>query len=144
MRSLGYLRLLVSTMLKTVDHPKHQVLCCSGSGRAQCCTPYVNEEEDILGLAYSREELRSVESLDLAGDMDVSFRKLKTYLPFLDDTVTWDPTWRKEETKEVVRNLNHQVNLVKGGAQERDERPAMFLPGRILHLEDSEEYGLNK
>ncbi len=144
MRSLGYLKMLVNTMLVTVDHPKHQVLCCSGQGKAQCCTPHILEEEDILGLAYSEAELKSVESIDLAGDVNVGFKKLKTYLPFLDKTITWDPVWKKEQMKEVVRKFAQELDLVKGGAQERDENPAMFLPGRILHLEDSEEYGVNQ
>ncbi len=144
MRSLGYLKLLVSTMLVTVNHPKHQVLCCSGKGRGQCCQPRVMEEEDILGLAYSEAELQSVENLNLEGNMEINFKKLKTYQPFLDKTVTVDRAWKDEDIREAVSSVCERVNAVKGGALERDMNPTMFLPGRVLHLEDSEEYGVNQ
>ena len=144
MRSLGHLKMLVGTMLVTVDHPKHQVLCCSGRGACQCCPPHVLEEEDLLGLAHSEKDLQSMESLDLASDVNISFKRLKTYLPFLDSTVTVDPVWKKKQTRETVSRLSRQINLLRGGAQERDENPAMFIPGRVLHLEDSHQYGLNQ
>lgn len=140
MRSLGYLKLLVETMLVTVDCPKHQVLCCSNS--THCCPPRVSKDEDLLGLAYSEEDLRSVESLNLEGDLNMtgSFVKLKSYQPF----VTVNPTLRKDSTKKTVDELCKGLCLVKGGADESDDHPAMFLPGRVLHLEDSTQYAVNQ
>ena len=140
MRSLGYLKLLVETMLVSVDYPKHQVLCCSGS--AHWCSPQVPGDEDILGLAYSEADLQSVENLSLEGNllMTRSYKKLKTYKPF----VSVKSAWRKETTKKVVALLCKELHQVRGDVETLDERPMMFLPGRVVHLEDSSHYEANR
>ena len=138
-RSLGYLKLLVETMLVSVDYPKHRVLCCSASTN-RCCSLRTINDEDFLGLAYSKQDMQSVLSLDLQADLNAtkSYQKLKLYRP---SVVTVDSTWRKEKTMKVVGALCRQLHQVGGGAEEcSDDKPMMFLPGKVLHLEDSPNY----
>ena len=138
-RSLGHLKLLVQTMLATVDSPKHQVLCCSGSVNGYFSpSSRVLQDEEILGLAYTQEDLQSTEHLNLDGDPTRSFNKLKTYKPFTSVL----PAWRRGENVEAVNQLIKELNQVNGGALESDSHPMMFVPGRILHLEESDQYGL--
>lgn len=138
-RSLGHLKLLVETMLVTVDSPKHQVLCCSGSVDGYFSpSSRVLQDEEILGLAYSQQDLQSVEHLNLDADPTRRFKKLKTYKPFASVL----PAWRRGDSVEAVSQLLKELNQVSGGAQESDSHPMMFLPGRILHLEESDQYGL--
>ena len=138
LRSLGYLKHLVEAMLVTVDCPKHQVLCCSTSSLS--CRPQVVEDEDILGLAYSQKDLQSVGpgSLDLGGDPESVSEKLKKYKP----NVSVKRTLNNKEAKETVQALCKGLCLVKGGASESNDHPAMFLPGQILHMEDSSQYAV--
>lgn len=138
-RSLGHLKLLVETMLVTVDSPKHQVLCCSGSVNGYFSpSSRVLEDDAILGLAYTQEDLQSVEHLNLEGDPSRSYKKLKTYKP----CASVLPAWRRGDTVEAVNRLTKELNQVNGGALESDDHPMMFIPGRILHLEESDQYGL--
>jgi hypothetical protein len=101
----------------------------------------VREEEDILGLAYSETDLQSTEHLNLEGGLDHtrSFKKFETYKPF----ISVKPSWHKERTRETLNALCKGLCLVKGGADESNDHPAMFLPGRVLHMEDSERYAVN-
>lgn len=141
-RSLGYLKLLIESMLVTVDSPKHKVLCCSGRGWTQCCSPSnILPGENILGLAYSKSELQSVEALNLESDLQLTqnYKKLRSYQP-----VSINPKWKHASIRQAVTNLQRQVNQVKGGAVEREDQPMMFLPGRVLHLEETEQYGRSK
>lgn len=137
-RSLGHLKLVIGTMLASVDASKHRVLCCSGQGWYQCCPPRdkVLEEENILSLAHSESELQSVASLDLEGD----HAKLRKYQAFH----SVDRRWRRETTRRVVSHIHTQLHLVKGGTKERKDQPMMFLPGRVLHLEELDQYEQNK
>lgn len=128
-RSLGYLKLLIQNMLVSVDAPKHQVLCCTGRAHH-----HISKEENILGLAYSKSELQSVEALNVEAD---PYMKLKAYHPLL----SINPTWKMESTREVVTDLHRRIRQVKGGAEEREDQPMMFLPGRVLHLEETKNYG---
>lgn len=122
----------------SVDAPKHQVLCCSTSSSSSCCRPQVIENEDILGLAYSQKDLESVESLDLEGDLENTnaFKKLMKYKPFVSVKGT-------NGAEETVCALCKGLCLVKGSANESNDHPAMFLPGLILHLEDSSHHAGN-
>lgn len=96
----------------------------------------------MLGLSYTKAELQSLEALNLEADLDTtqSFKALRVYKP----SVSINPTWRKEKTREVIRNFNKQLEQVKGGAEKREDQPMMFLPGRVLHLEETQQYQRNK
>ena len=143
-RSLGYLKLLIQSILVSVDSPKHQVLCCSGRSRTQCCPPRVQEEENFVGLAYTKEELQAVEVLNIEAKLNEtpSYKKLRVYRPARSIASKMNKV--KKEGRDAVSKLHEKMEECGGGAVEREDQPMMFLPGRIVHLEETQQYARSK
>ncbi len=127
-RAFGYLRLLIETMLTTVDSSKNRVLCCTGRSWWHCCPPRIPQREDIVGL----EEL-SQQSTPESCDGEDEFERLRSYLPF---TVLNPRRRNSEHALHLIRSIRECM----GGALETDKQPLMFMPGRILHLEEPDQY----
>ena len=69
-------------------------------------------------------------------EQDDVHEKLKNYLPF---TVT-HPRWKQKNGRVLVDSFIQRIKKCRGGAYEDSNQPMMFMPGRILHLEESEQY----
>lgn len=139
MRSLAYLKVMVEMMLVTVDCTKHQALCCSSGKWYQCCPPKVSQDENLVSLSYlecQQDPLPSVQH-DTKGS---NVQKSKNYLPF---TVT-HPKWKSSKARGVVDKFIQRLSHRRSLAWEDPEQPMLFIPGRVLHLEEPDQYRIKK
>lgn len=171
MRGLAYLKMSVSDLIEKCGHTKQRVLCCTGCCGWRPTTPH---EPDLLKLIPKETALSSLHSLDLAIDEtkprpglksienQLPFTSVKSQrgrkaastkkdLPFQVKTKLLKREKHKTMKKFTREFLERLVDLeaeLKGEKviieEEEEERPMMFIPGRILHLEEGEEYVTNR
>ena len=163
MRGLAYLKMSIADLIGKCRYTKHQVLCCTG-----CCgwKPHTPREPDLLKLAPEEANLSSLHSLDLAIDETKprpALKKIQNSLPFTTTPTTSLPftlkaKFMKKEKRAVKKNFTKQFLKRLDGLREElkgerliiesdldmCEQPMMFIPGRILHIEEGDEYATKR
>ena len=170
MRGLAYLKMSVTDLIEKCHHTKQQVLCCTGCCGWKPNTP---REPDLLKLAPKDADLASLQSLDLAIDETrprPALKRLENSLPFTSVGVRGAPSaaastalpftlkakLMKKDDRKVMKNFTKQfLKRLEGLKEELKrarvefdsdeyEQPMMFIPGRILHLEEGDEYATRR
>ena len=166
MRGLAHLKMSVTDLIVKCNNTKQQVLCCTG-----CCgwQPTIPREADLLKLVPTEADIASLHSLDLAIDetrpRPAGLNSIREGLPFTSVRSKREQSrvdlpfnfkeklvnkeehkLKKRFTKDFLERLNDLESTLRGECMETDEeeRPMMFIPGRILHLEEGEEYATRR
>ena len=157
MRGLAYLKMSINDLIDKCPHTKQRILCCTGCFGWKPHTPH---EPDLLKLVPMETDHASLHSLDLAVDEArprPGLNSLKGQLPFTSGmslpTNLKAKLMKKEDrrtikrfTKQFLKRLVELEEELKGvGVElEEQEQPMMFIPGRILHLEEEQEYATRR
>ena len=165
MRSLAYLKMTITDLIVKCKYTKQQVLCCTG-----CCgwRPFTPPESDLLKLIPTEADIASLDSLDLDFDKTKprpGLESIRDGLPFTSvrpsrESVHVDLPFnlkgkimnkerhktKKHFTKDFLERLHDLESTLRGEEAEpgTEHQPMMFIPGRILHLEEGEDYATNK
>lgn len=131
MRSLAYLKLMLKRLLETVELKKQELCCCVF---CKGWTPDLPLDEGFCKL------LENIDPNDPQGSVVKAqpemYSELKSYLPFTVKGRTKNYSQRRQCHKKFLQRLDD----LEGGAKVAKERqPMMFIPGKILHIEETDD-----
>ena len=132
MRSLAYLKLMLKRLLETVELKKQELCCCVF---CKGWTPDLPLDEGFCKL------LENIDPNDPQGSVVKAqpemYSELKSYLPF---TVKGRTKKNYSQRRQCHKKFLQHLDDLKGGAKVAKERqPMMFIPGKILHIEETDD-----
>ena len=117
---------------------QHKALCCGGF---RCWKPQLPEQEELCGLneCDSSSKLPNPQTTVEEGSIfeTASLKQLKTYLPWTIKRLRRSK-YMVESTQVSVKKFVRRLRTIR--RKEEDQGPLMFIPGHVLHLEETNEH----